>query len=96
MKELQQKYGKDKLAVLILNVDLGYDYSEAQAIKGAKKRMKDQGVDFPMAILPHGFEDTRRMFHLDGYGIAVVGPDGVVKSTRSSGEFLEKEIAKLI
>jgi hypothetical protein len=83
VKELQQKYGKDKLAVLILNVDLSYDYSEEAAIKGAKKHMKQQGVDFPM-------------FHLDGYGIALVGPDGKVISTHESGRGLQDQLAKAI
>jgi hypothetical protein len=96
VKELQQKYGKDKLAVLILNVDLSYDYSEEAAIKGAKKHMKQQGVDFPMALMANGFDDTQRMFHLDGYGIALVGPDGKVISTHESGRGLQDQLAKAI
>jgi hypothetical protein len=80
VKGIQQEMGKDKLQVLLLSVDCGYGLNQASAIAGDLKAMKRQGVeDWPNVILKDGFKDAQRMFNLDGYGLSLIGPDGVVR-----------------
>jgi hypothetical protein len=75
---LQNKLGKEKLAVLLLSVDEEYG-SNAEAVSGMKEAMADKGVDLPCAIAPGGFADINSRFGFDGYGIVLIGPDGTVK-----------------
>lgn len=97
MKGLQQKFGYDKVAVLILNVDGGDEFSKPIALmKFARKAMKEQGVDFPMVLLPNGWEDASNTFHLDGYGLTMIGPDGKVRAIDKHTEELEKLIPTVI
>lgn len=80
MKGIQQEKGKDKLEVLLLSVDCGYGMNLAGAIAGDLKAMKRQGVeDWQNVILKDGFKDAQRMFNLDGYGLSLIGPDGIVR-----------------
>jgi hypothetical protein len=85
VKRIQDKFGPDKLQVLLLSVDKGYEGYERSgssdqslATKNAQ-RMHKQQVDWPNVLLPHGFDDAQRRFNLDGYGLTLIGPDGIVR-----------------
>ncbi len=78
VQELQNRLGKDKLAVLLLSLD-GEGSSRAEAIAGMEQAMKDEGVDLPCAIVPGGSVETQERFGVQGYGIALIGPDGAIK-----------------
>ena len=41
--------------------------------------MHKQHVDFPNVLLPHGFDDSQKRFNVDGYGLTLIGPDGIVR-----------------
>ena len=79
MKRLQQRFGTDKLQVLLLSVDLSYETPKAEAAKGDAQRMKEQQVEWPNVLVPDGFDGTQRRFNLDGYGLTLIGPDGIVR-----------------
>jgi len=89
VKGIQQKLGKDKFAVLLLSVD--HEYGESSAAED-NKRLKKEGVNWPNVILPHGFDDTQRLFNFDGYGLCLITPDGVVKGI----DLLPSQISKLL
>lgn len=93
MKGIQQEKGKDKLEVLLLSVDCGYGMDLAGAIAGDLKAMKRQGVeDWPNVILKDGFKDAQRMFNLDGYGLSLIGPDGIVRGI----DIYENDVKELL
>ena len=98
MKGIQQEFGKDKLEVLLLSVDSGYGMDQASAIAGDYKAMKRQGVEaWTNVILKDGFKDAQRMFNLDGYGLSVIGPDGIVRAIdiyQDNLKELLKDVAK--
>jgi hypothetical protein len=78
VKGIQQRLGKDKLEVLMLSVDAGYGYPKEEAIRGDAERLKAQNVSWPNVLLPAGFDDTQRIFNIDGYGLTLIGRDGKV------------------
>jgi hypothetical protein len=90
VKGIQEKYGKDKFQVLMLSVDLGYDFSMDKSLQGNAERLQAQGVDWPNVLLPKGFDDTQRLFHIDGYGLTLVGPDGLVKGVNIRPEDIDR------
>jgi len=89
VKEIQKKVGKDKLAVLMLSVDLGWGSQKDEAARDDKKILDQQHVDWPNVLLPNGFDDSQRFFNLDGYGLTLVGADGKVKAIDIRAESLE-------
>jgi len=99
VKGIQKKYGQDKLQVLLLSVDSGYGINPQRAMESDLKTMTKQGVqDWPNVVLPNGMKDTERMFNLDGYGLTLVDPNGIVRGIHIYGddvtELLEKDLGK--
>jgi len=93
VKGIQKEKGKDKLQVLLLSVDCGYGMDTASAMSGDLKAMKRQGVEeWPNVILRNGFKDAQRMFNLDGYGLSLIGPDGIVRGI----DIREDEVRELL
>jgi hypothetical protein len=89
VKGIQQELGEDKFEVLLLSVD--HDYG-TNSVAEDNKRLKKQGVNWPNVILPHGFDDTQRLFNFDGYGLCLIGPNGIVKGI----DLVPDQIAKLL
>ena len=80
MKGIQEREGKDKLQVLLLSVDAGYGISVKEAAEKDANVLKKHGVgDWPNVIVPNGFKDTIRQFNLDGYGLTLIDPEGIVR-----------------
>src|ERR1051326_2755141 len=94
VKGIQNKYGLDKFAVLMLSVDLGYETPMEEALAGNKQRLHDQSVTWPNVLLPKGFDDTQRLLNVDGYGLTLVGPDGTVRGIDLRPEDLDGLLAK--
>lgn len=94
MKGIQAKYGADKFAVLMLSVDLGYETPMAEALAGNKQRLLDKSVTWPNVLLPHGFDDTQKLFNVDGYGLTLVGPDGIVRGVDLQPDEVDRLLAK--
>ncbi len=89
VKRIQEKVGPDKLQVLLLSVDLGYGMPKEEASSMDLKRLRKQQVNWPNVLLPHGWDDTQRRFNIDGYGLTLVGPDGIVRGVNISPEEVE-------
>lgn len=80
MKGIQEREGKDKLQVLLLSVDAGYGIGVKEAAEKDANVLKKHGVgDWPNVIVPNGFKDTIRQFNLDGYGLTLIDPEGIVR-----------------
>jgi hypothetical protein len=93
VKGTQAKYGSNKLSVLMLSVDLGYGTQMGEAMSGDFQRMRDNGVDWPNVLVPKGFDDLQRIFNLDGYGLTLIGPDGVVRGVNIRSEEVDRLMA---
>src|SRR5579885_1754389 len=82
VKGIQEGRGKGKLEVLLLSVDRSYRYGgtggadKTVAMNDAK--LKETNVHWPNVLLPQGFDDTLKLFNIDGYGLTLIGPDGTV------------------
>jgi len=92
VKRIEEKLGKNKLQVLLLSVDLGYGRDAEGAAQSDLKTLQKQDVNWPNVLLPHGFEDCQRTFNLDGYGLTLVGPDGIVRGV----DVHPSEVARLL
>ncbi len=96
VKGIQMQYGKDKVQVLLLSVDLGYGQNKFTAAANDMKRMLNGGVaDWPNVLLQNGFKDTQRMFNLDGYGLTLIGPDGIVRAIDIREEEAKEHLSKI-
>jgi hypothetical protein len=91
----QRRYGKDKLQVVLLSVDVGYGSSLSDAITLDRKRMLAHHISWPNVILPHGFDDSQRLFNLDGYGLTLIGPDGIVRGVDIRPEEVEPLLSQI-
>ncbi len=95
VKSIQHKFGYDKVQVLLLSVDLGYGFPNEKAAADDLARMQKQQVNWPNVLLPHGFDDTQRRFNLDGYGLTLIGPDGIVRGVDVGTEEVETKLGKI-
>lgn len=88
--------GKDKVQVLLLSVDLGYGLNSFKAAAGNLTKMQNGGVDdWPNVLMPNGFKDTQRLFNLDGYGLTLVGPDGIVRGIDIREDDVKELLSKI-
>ena len=92
MKGIQQKVGADKLQVLMLSVDQEYGMPKNDAMQKDLKILGKQGVAWPNILVPNGFPYLQQRFNLDGYGLSLIGPDGIVRGIDLRGEDLEATI----
>jgi len=61
-----------------------------------RKRMKQSGVDdWPNVLLPNGFKDTQRLFNLDGYGLTLIDPEGIVRGIDVREEEVHELLSKI-
>jgi hypothetical protein len=93
---VQQRHGKDKLAVVLLSVDPGYFGESKSYISQAEKILKRNKIDWPSAFLPGGWNDCARAFNLSGYGLVLVDAQGVVRSINPRGEELEAAVERVL
>jgi hypothetical protein len=87
---VQQRFGTDKLAVALIDVDTGYFEKPERYLPQAKKILERLKLDWPNAIAPNGFNDTARAFNLSGYGNVVVDAKGIVRGVNVHGKELER------
>lgn len=96
MRRLQEKYGTDKLQVLLLSVSLGYGVREENEVKRQEQKvLGQQGVAWTNIMLPNGMQDTGRMFNLHGYGLSLIDPDGIVRGIDIVPEQVEELLQKI-
>ena len=95
VKRIQDKFSGEKLQVLLLSVDLEYGMPKEEAARKDLERMHKQNVEWPNVLLPHGFDDTQRRFNLDGYGLTLIGPDGIVRGVDLRADDVEPLLGKM-
>lgn len=95
MQRAQKKYGS-KLQVVGLSVDLGYGTDAATAQKQADAIRAKHGVNWPNVLVPNGFNGVMRKFNLSGYGLTLIGPDGVVRGVSIRMEEAEALLNKMV
>jgi hypothetical protein len=96
VKRIQDKFGSGKLQVLLLSVDLGYDFAKEKAAAKDLERMHKQHVDWPNVLIPGGWDETQRRFNIDGYGLTLIGPDGIVRGVDVGPDEVEKLLGKIL
>jgi len=90
VQRVQQRFGADKLAVVLLDVDPGFFKKPEQYLPQAKKILERHKLDWPNAIAAKGLDDTVHAFNLSGYGNIIVDAKGVVRGVNQHGEQLER------
>jgi hypothetical protein len=93
---VQQRFGADKLAVALIDVDPAYFEKQEEYLPQAKKILERHKLEWPNAIAPNGLKDTARAFNLPGYGNIVVDGKGVVRGVNLHGQDLERLIEEII
>ena len=96
MQRAQQRFGADKVAVVLLDVDPAYFEKQEAYLPRAKKILEQHKLDWPNAIALHGFDDTVRAFNLSGYGNIVVDGNGIVRGVNVHGKQLERLLEDIV
>jgi len=84
--------GSDKFQVLLLSVDLGYGENKDTVAKENLDHIHEQNANWPNVLLANGFDDCQRQFNLDGYGLTLISPDGIVRGV----DVRPEEVRKLL
>ena len=93
---MQQRFGADKLSVVLLDVDAGYFEKPETYLPRARKILDKLKLDWPNAMAPKGFHDVVHAFNLSGYGNIVVDANGIVRGVNVLGKEFERVVEKLI
>jgi hypothetical protein len=93
---VQQRFGEDKLAVVLLDVDPGYFERPEDYLPKAKKILERHKLSWPNAIASKGFDDTVHAFNLSGYGNIVVDAEGIVRGVNLHGKELEHVVEVIV
>jgi len=94
---VQQRYGADKLVVVLLNVDPDPAYGKDDRYLARTKSIFEKlKIDWPNVFLSGGWNDVMHAFNVGGYGTIVVDARGVVRGTNLHGLALERLVGKLM
>ncbi len=75
---MQVDLGKDRLDVLMVSVDRSYG-DLAKAREKAVRIFEKQKVTWSSSFDPDGWAGVSRTLNGAGYGLILVGPDGIVR-----------------
>ena len=93
---MQQRQGRDKLAVVLLSVDAEYFGHDRRYVDEARKILEKRKIDWPSVFLPGGWSDAGRVFNLSGYTLVLVDAQGIVRGVNLRGDDLEKAVAQAV
>jgi hypothetical protein len=93
---VQQRVGKDKLAVVLIDVDPGYFSKPEEHLPRAGKLLARYKLDWPNAIAPNGFKDTVHAFNRSAYGNIIVDAKGIVRGVNLHGKDLERLLEEIV
>jgi len=96
VKGIQEKFGSDKFEVLMLSVDAAVHMPGKDPKTGDKQILETQGVQWDNVLMPQGFDDCHRKFNVDGYGMTLVGPDGIVRGVQIYPDLVKQLTAQLV
>jgi hypothetical protein len=92
---VQQRYGADKLAVALIDIDPEY-FPQDQYLPKACKILEKHKLDWPNALASGGMNDTVHAFNLCGYGNIVVDAKGIVRGVNVHGKELERLVEQIM
>ncbi len=75
---LQAELGSERLEVMLVSVDRSYG-DLAKAREKAIRILEKQKVSWSSSFDPEGWGGVSRTLNGAGYGLIVVGPDGIVR-----------------
>jgi len=87
---VQQRFGADRLSVVLIDVDPEYFPDQQDYLPKAKKILTRHKLEWPNVLAPKGFHDVTRAFNLSGYGNVLVDAGGVVRGVNLHGKELER------
>jgi hypothetical protein len=93
---VQQRYGADKLAVVLIDVDPGFSSEPEKYLPRARKVLARHKLDWPNAIAPNGFKDTAHAFNLSAYGNVIVDAKGIVRGVNPRERDLERLLEEVV
>ena len=93
---MQQRWGADKLAVVLLDVDPGFNSKPEEYLPRARKILARHKLDWPNGLAAKGFRDTIYAFNLSGYGNVVVDAKGIVRGVNLHGQDLERLLEEIL
>jgi hypothetical protein len=93
---VQQRFGADRLAIVLLDVDPGFFQKPEMYLPQARKVLERHKLDWPNAIATRGFDDTVHAFNLSGYGNIVVDAKGIVRGVNLHGNQLERLVESMM
>ena len=96
MQRVQQRFGADELAVVLIDVDSGFFAKPEQYLPLTKKMLARYKVDWPNVIAPNGFKDTVHAFNLSAYANVIVDAKGIVRGVNVHGPNLERLLEEIV
>ena len=93
---MQQRFGADKLSVVLIDVDPEFFKKQEEYLPQAKKIMDKHKLDWPNTMAPKGFHDVVHAFNLSGYGNIVVDAKGIVRGVNLHDTQLEQLVEEVI
>ena len=93
---MQQRFGADKLSVVLIDVDPGIFEEQQKYLPRAKKILEKHKLDWPNALAADGFNDMVRTFNISGYGNIVVDAKGIVRGVNVHGKELENLVEEVV
>jgi hypothetical protein len=93
---VQKRFGADRLAVVLIDVDPAFFSKSEEYLPRAKKILARHKLDWPNVIAPNGFKDTVHAFNLSAYGNVIVDAKGIVRGVNLHGEQIERLLEKII
>jgi hypothetical protein len=93
---VQQRFGSDKLAVVLIDVDPEYFKDPNDYLPQAKKIMEKKKLDCPNVLAPKGFHNVIHAFNVSGYGNILVDEKGIVRGVNVHGEELERLMEEIM
>lgn len=97
MQRIQKQVGKDRLQVIMVSVDADPDYfgDTPQTRQSVKSLLAQHGVTWPSVVELGGWAGVFNRFNLSGYGLSLVGPDGIVRGVDIHADDLDRLLKRL-
>jgi hypothetical protein len=95
VQRIQNKFGKDKFAVLLLDVDAEYKEFIKNPKASVREAMRGAGVAWPAVIAPTGWKEVNKTWKVDGYQLILIDQKGYIVDTDMRTDRLEVALHKL-
>jgi hypothetical protein len=81
------------LEVLLVSVDKSYGKDPQTIVNNIKRTLRKRNVDWPCVVEPTGWTGIVRRYNCDGYGLALVDSDGIVRGMHLRVEDVDRLLA---